>query len=450
MPRLRSVPGRCTTALLVLTSRIAPAHAVARRWPQLHPVGVCLDAPLTVILAGRLIARITSFTPGVHLIISEVPPDNMHPGGAGLIVGAGLPLEPRGIRLVVVAVVDGRLGPARTYRREVLTSPAQDDPIERRPVIGQLQLPAPEEIAPLRAHHLPERRERRVALRPRGEVLVVALDIQFVAQEAARDQQPAPVVRQFGGITGPGHPVQSRLAPLKSQLVLPGIRQHLRHVIEDPQVATPTRTVVELGPQHPLGSVGLHVTPQRIQLLDNADLSVPAGLTPEPRRTAKQHQSPLALAAAGRVPPGVHQRTRLLKITGIPHGPLLTLGRGRLTPQPGKENLVRGACDISRRRSVHTPNLPMPTRARTTGNRPPAKIQIADGDQHRHRGALFRMSRPRSSPAWSVSTPGPPSAGLATANRTGAPTSPTALQQRRPRQRQAWHRHRGRGGHGRR
>ena len=73
-------------------------------------------------------------------------------------------------------------------------------------------------------------------------------------------------------------------------------------------------------------------------------------------------------AAAGRVPPGVHQRTRLLKITGIPHGPLLTLGRGRLTPQPGKENLVRGACDISRRRSVHTPNLPMPTRARTTGN----------------------------------------------------------------------------------
>ena len=171
--------------------------------------------------------------------------------------------------------------------------------------------------------------------------------------------------------------------------MLPGIRQHLRHVVEDPQVATPTRTVVELGPQHPLGSVGLHVTPQRIQLLDNADLSVPAGLTPEPRRTAKQHQSPLAIAAAGRVPPGVHQRTRLLKITGMPHRPLLTLGCGRLTPQPGKENLVCGACDISRRRSFPTPNLPMPTRARTTGNRPPAKIQIADGDQHRHRGALF-------------------------------------------------------------
>ena len=72
--------------------------------------------------------------------------------------------------------------------------------------------------------------------------------------------------------------------------MLPGIRQHLRHVLEDPQIATPARLVVKLGPQRPLGHVGLQVTPQRVQLLDDADLSVPAGLTPEPRRTAKQHQ----------------------------------------------------------------------------------------------------------------------------------------------------------------
>src|SRR5258706_9784194 len=117
MPRLRSVPGRCTTALLVLTSRIAPAHAVARGRPQLHPVGMRLGAPLTVILAGRLVGRVATFTPGVRLIVSEVPTDQTYPGGTCLVIGAGLPLNPRGIRLVVVAVVGSRLGPARTYRR---------------------------------------------------------------------------------------------------------------------------------------------------------------------------------------------------------------------------------------------------------------------------------------------------------------------------------------------
>jgi hypothetical protein len=74
----------------------------------------------------------------------------------------------------------------------------------------------------------------------------------------------------------------------------------------------------------------------RVELLRDADLSVPADLTAEPRGPAEQFQRPLKVAAAaGNRPPGIHQRPRLIGIPRVIGGPLLILSRGRLTPQIG-------------------------------------------------------------------------------------------------------------------
>ena len=48
-----------------------------------------------------------------------------------------------------------------------------------------------------------------------------------------------------GVIVGFGGPVQSHLAPFESQLVLTGVGQHLRHVVEDSHGAETTGLIVQ-------------------------------------------------------------------------------------------------------------------------------------------------------------------------------------------------------------
>jgi len=68
---------------------------------------------------------------------------------------------------------------------------------------------------------------------------------------------------------------------------LTGVGQHLRHVVEDSHGAKTTGLVVQFRAESTLDLVRFLITMQRVELLRNADLRVPAELASETRGPAK-------------------------------------------------------------------------------------------------------------------------------------------------------------------
>jgi hypothetical protein len=94
--------------------------------------------PLAEGTPGLRRVRVTGLPVCVRRELGEGGADHTDMGGTGLAVRARFALQPLRVGVVVVAVVGGRLRPAGADGGEVLTDPAQHDPVERLPVLGHV------------------------------------------------------------------------------------------------------------------------------------------------------------------------------------------------------------------------------------------------------------------------------------------------------------------------